>query len=123
MKLAIALLIALLLGQVKEESTSTGKPSEQRSAFTFADIDYFLRYTHEDQREYTPNGQDDLDKWADMVTVQHYRNATTGEELAKVANAVLGNYTAAKGKILRTSSVPRTKDSPAEHFVSVMFNR
>jgi|RhiMethySRZTD1v2_1073278.scaffolds.fasta_scaffold785778_2 hypothetical protein len=106
--------------QVKVSTDTTTKP---KPAFEFAGTDYFLRYTHEDQREYTPEGQEDLEKWTDMVTVQHYRKATDGDRLTKVANSVADNYRAAKGRIIRTISVPRTKDAAAEHYVSVLFRR
>jgi hypothetical protein len=55
--------------------------------------------------------------------VQYYRKATDGERLTKVANLVADNYKAAKGRIIRTISIPRTKDSAAEHYVSVLFRR
>jgi hypothetical protein len=43
--------------------------------------------------------------------------------LATRANAVLENYKSHKGKVLRTSSVPRTPKQPAEHFIAVVFGR
>jgi hypothetical protein len=43
--------------------------------------------------------------------------------MAETANAVLGNYERAEGKILKTSSVPASADKPAEHFIAVGFSR
>ena len=39
------------------------------------------------------------------------------------ANAVLENYKSHGGRVLRTDSVPRTTDRPAEHFIAVVFGR
>lgn len=39
------------------------------------------------------------------------------------ANAVLENYKSHKGMVLRTNSVPRTPDGPAEHFIGVILGR
>lgn len=93
---------------------------EKDAAFSFADVKYFHRFTTDDQHEYTPAGQEDLEAWKDMVTINYYRKAKDGETLAATANAVLENYKAAKGLIVKTDSVPMTKDKPAEHFVAVI---
>lgn len=95
--------------------------NEKKAAFSFADRKYFHRYTINDQHEYTPAGQDNLDAWTDMVTVHYYRQAKDGEGLALAANSVLGNYKASKAKIIRTDSVPRTKEKQAEHLVVAIF--
>src|SRR6185369_3432447 len=92
-------------------------------AFTFAEVDYFHRFTKDNQHEYTPDGQEDLKTWKDMVTINYYPKAKDGEGLAATAEAVLGNYTANKARILRTDSVPRTKDKPAEHLIVAVFGR
>ena len=93
------------------------------AAFSFNDVKYFHRFTTDDQHEYTPAGQEDLDAWKDMVTIRYYRKAKDGEALAAIANATLENYKAAKGMIIRTDSVPRTKEKPAEHLVVVIFGQ
>lgn len=61
------------------------------AAFSLAGVEYFHRFTQDDQHEYTPNGQGDLKAWTDMVTIHFYRNAKDGEALAGTANAVLEN--------------------------------
>lgn len=91
--------------------------------FSFADLKYFHRFTRNDQHEYTPTGQENLTAWKDMVTIHYYRLAKDGEALAATANTVLQNYKAAKGMVVKTDSVPRTKDKPAEHLVVVIFGR
>jgi len=93
------------------------------AALSFANTPYFHRYTINDQHEYTPAGQENLKAWADMVTIHYYRNARDGDALASVANNVLGNYTANKAKVIKTNSVPRTNDKPAEHLIVVAFGR
>src|SRR5262245_31816631 len=77
---------------------------ERDSVFSFADVKYFHRFTKDDQHEYTPAGQEDMKSWTDMVTINHYRKVKDGETLAATANAVLENYKAANGKIIKTDS-------------------
>ncbi|MBS1807980.1 MAG: hypothetical protein JST84_07295 [Acidobacteria bacterium] len=93
------------------------------AAFSFAEAQYFHRYTNGDQHEYTPNGQEDLNAWADMVTLQFYRKVKDGEALAATANAVLANYKTNQAMVVKTSSVPQTKAKPAEHLIVVLFPR
>jgi hypothetical protein len=92
-------------------------------AFKLAEVDYFHRFTKDDQHEYTPDGQEDLKAWKDMVTINYYPKAKDGDALAATAEAVRGNYKANKARILRTDSVPRTKDKPAEHLIVAVFGR
>ena len=92
-------------------------------AFSFADVKYFHRFTKDDQHEYTADDQEDLKRWADMVTILYYRKAKDGEGLAATANAVLETYKANKAMVLKTASVPMTKDKPAEHLIAVVFPR
>ena len=96
---------------------------EKVAAFSLADLKYFHRFTKDDQHEYTPDGQEDLNAWTDMVTIQFYRKAKDGEALAATANAVLENYKANKALIVKTYSVPRSKDKPAEHLIVAIFGR
>jgi len=99
-------------------------PSKNSSpAFTFADTKYFHCWTQGDQHEFTPDGQEDLEKWTDMVTIWTYPSVKDGETLAKTANTILEKYKAANGFVLRTASVPKNKDKPAEQFISVGFTR
>jgi hypothetical protein len=99
------------------------KPDKPKPDFSFSDVEYFHRWSKDDQHEFTPAGQEDLKAWTDMVTIWQYRDVKDGEALAKIANTILEKYKAAKGNVLRTPSVPRTKDKPAEHFISVGFTQ
>jgi hypothetical protein len=96
---------------------------EAKPAFDFRQVSYFLRWSDNDQHEFTPDKQEDLDHWSDMITINGYPGVDDGEKLAGTANAVLGNYRSHQGKILKTRSMPATNDRPAEHFISVMFVR
>lgn len=93
------------------------------AAFSFADVKYFHRFTQNDQHEYTPDAQEDLKAWTDMVTILVYPKAKDGEALAATANAVLENYKANRAVVVKTDSVPRTKDKPAEYLMVVIFGR
>lgn len=90
---------------------------------TFQGASYLHRYSKDDLHEFTPKGQQDLNKWADMVTINFYPKVKDGDGLASTANAVLSNYTVNKGRVLKTSSVPRTEKKPAEHLIVVVFGR
>ncbi len=90
-----------------------GQPSTPLTV-PFAGSDYIHRWSKGGQHEFTPKGEEDLTRWISMVTVNVYESARTGEQLAEIANQVLGNYQQT-GKIVRTDSKPRTDKSEAEH--------
>jgi hypothetical protein len=92
-------------------------------AFAFRDVDYFHRWSQGEQHEFTPQQQEDLKKWADMMTVNGYPKVDDGDGLAAMANAVLENYKKNQAKVLKTNSVPRTANRPAEHFIAMVFGR
>jgi len=94
-----------------------------KTVFFFGGVGYFHRWSQNDQHEFTPEGQEDLDKWTNMITINAYPSAHDGDALAGKANAVLENYKSHNGRVLRTNSVPRTPDRPAEHFIAVVFGR
>jgi hypothetical protein len=94
-----------------------------KASFVFKGAAYFHRWSLNDQHEFTPQGQEDLEKWADMITMNIYPDAHDGDALAGKANAVLENYKNAKAMVLKTDSVPRTPERPAEHFIAVVFAR
>jgi hypothetical protein len=79
-------------------------------------VQYVHRWSQKGQNEFTPPAETDLSKWRDMVTVNVHDKVTNGDQLAELANGVLGNYQRA-GKILRTDSKPRTAQQQAEHLV------
>lgn len=113
-------LITILIGRLSAEDKPSGL-GETKPAFAFNGVDYFHRWSLKDQHEFTPAKQDDLKKWSEMMTVNLYRDVHEGEGLAKIANAVLENYKSHQAMVLRTNSIPRTPDRPAEHFIAVAF--
>ncbi|HMJ07235.1 MAG TPA: hypothetical protein VK474_13330 [Chthoniobacterales bacterium] len=94
-----------------------------KPAFIFGDVGYFHRWSQDDQHEFTPDQQEDLGHWADMITVNAYPSVHDGDALAAMANAVLENYKSHGAKVLKTNSIPRTPERPAEHFIAVFFGR
>lgn len=98
------------------------KPELHPAPLTFAGVKYFHRWVENDQNEYTPNGQENLEHWFDMVTINYYRQVKEGEGLADMANKVLGNYQANRAAVIKTDSVPRTAQKPAEHLIVVLFS-
>ena len=94
-----------------------------KSVLVFDGVGYLHRWSMNHQHEFTPEGQEDLEKWSDMITMNVYPDSHDGEALAAKANAVLENYKNHQARVLRTNSVPRTPDRPAEHFIAVVFGR
>jgi hypothetical protein len=90
-------------------------PAAARS-LAFGGTTYVHRWSQKGQNEFTPPNDADLAHWRDMVTINVHENVRTGEDLARIANGVLGNYQKF-GKIIRTDSKPRTAQHPAEHLV------
>lgn len=98
-------------------STASAASSEARAiSVVFRDVEYQHRWSKGGQNEFTPQGQEDLSSWRDMITLNVHESVTNGDQLAETANKILTNYQHA-GKILRTDSKPRTPDHPAEHLV------
>ncbi len=85
-----------LYAQETQAAATAAKP-----AFVFEGVSYFHRWSMNDQHEFTPGGQEDLEKWSDMITMNVYSNAHDGDALAAKANAVLENYKSHNGTVLR----------------------
>jgi hypothetical protein len=120
--LGILVSLAIAFGLLDApETRAAGAPA--KSAFVFGGVGYLHRWSMNHQHEFTPEGQEDLEKWSDMITMNVYPDTHDGEALAAKANAVLENYKNHQARVLRTNSVPRTPDRPAEHFIAVVFGR
>ena len=52
-----------------------------------------------------------------MLTINLYPKIVDGDGLASVANSILANYQKYGGQVLRTNSIPKTKNKPAEHLI------
>jgi hypothetical protein len=106
------LLLAFSVSFAADEPT---EPDQKTAAtLSFGGVDYLHRWSKNGQNEFTPKGQEDLAKWQDMITINVHEGVVNGDQLADLANRVLGNYQGA-GKILRTDSKPRTPQREAEH--------
>ena len=96
---------------------------EAKATFVFRGVAYYHRWSQNNQHEFTPEKQEDLKKWSDMITLNAYPDVNDGDGLAAKANAVLENYKRNQARVLRTDSVPRTAERPAEHLIAVVFGR
>lgn len=105
------------------EAAQKQADAKSRISLKFNQSEYVHRFSQNDLHEFTPPGQEDLSKWTDMLTINFYPQVNKGEGLASVANQVLENYKSQNGKVLRTVSVPRTAESPAEHLIVAVFGR
>lgn len=111
--------LSILVCTVFWSRAQTPKPAIPKPAtLAFQGTTFHLRWAKDGQFEFTPAGQEDLQTWSEMVTVWRYPGIKDGEGLARQANATLGAYKGAQGRILRTNSTPRTPSKPAEHFVA-----
>jgi hypothetical protein len=111
--LTCCLVVALAAGLAPPVSASPG------ARISFNGTDYSHRWSRDGQSEYTPQGEEDLSAWTSMVTIVVHDWARNGDQVAELANRVLGNYQA-RGKILRTDSRPRTTGREAEHFAAAV---
>ena len=117
-------LLAILCGSLDAQQTpAAAAATPAKPAFVFRGVAYWHCWSQNDQHEFTPKGQEDLEKWTDMITVNAYPDALDGDSLAAKANAVLENYKSHQAIVLKTDSAPRTPDRPAEHFIAVVFGR
>ena len=119
---ALQIFVSFVLASVSLDRIAAAE-DRGKAAFVFGGAGYFHRWSQNDQHEFTPTGQGDLQKWADMITVNVYPSAHDGDALAVKTNAVLENYKSHGARVLRTDSVPRTPDRSAEHFIAVVFGR
>ena len=112
-----------LAGLALEADVVATSQAASATTLSFGGKVYHHRWSRGTQHEFTPDGDEDLKHWRDMVTINTHDAVRDGEQLAALANAVLSNYQR-HGKILRTDSKPRTPQRPAEHLiVAVLGNK
>ena len=109
------ILLFLFIAATAPVANSAAQPRAGAATLSFNGTEYIHRWSKNAQHEYTPKGEEDLARWNTMVTINVHDPARTGDQLAEVANRVLGNYQNV-GKVIRTDSKPRTEKSEAEHF-------
>jgi hypothetical protein len=121
---ALTIFVSLAVaGSILPATENDGRDATSKRAFVFGDVPYFHRWSQNDQHEFTPAQQEDLERWSDMITVNGYPNVADADQLASTANAVLEKYKNHPAKVLKTRSVPRTAKQPAEHLIAVMFTQ
>jgi hypothetical protein len=120
LRIFLSLAFAWSVVDVRQSFATDPSP---KGAFVFNGVGYFHRWSQSEQHEFTPEKQEDLNKWSDMMTINGYPDVSDGEGLAARANAVLANYENHQARVLKTRSVPRTADRPAEHLIAVFFTR
>ena len=111
-------LAGLLLhcGVLAAADTLATSQAASATTLNFGGKVYLHRWSKGAQHEFTPEGDEDLSRWRDMVTLNTHDAVRNGEQLATLANSVLSNYQR-HGKIVRTDSKPRTPQRPAEHLI------
>lgn len=118
----VALLGSALLPMhpARAQAPAKARPAEppkgDAMTLTFRGSTFEHRWSKDGQHEFTPPNDTDLAAWRDMITLNLHGTVTQGEQLAELANKVLGNYQR-HGKILQTRSTPRTAQQPAEHLI------
>jgi hypothetical protein len=117
--LCLVALSMLAPGALAKEPARPAQAAAQK--LNFSGVEYVHRWSKNGQNEFTPSAQSDLKTWRDMVTVNVNERVATGDQLAALANGVVGNYGKA-GEIVRTDSKPRTQTAEAEHFIAAMLH-
>jgi len=116
---AVVLGVLMYSGALYAADKATGAPPVTAATVTFGGMVYLHRWSKGGQNEFTPDGDNDLARWRDMVTINTHEAVRDGEQLAALANGVMSNYQK-HGKIVRTDSKPRTPQRPAEHFIAAI---
>ena len=117
------ILAASLIALSSAASLAIEPSKTETSTVTFSDVQYFHRWSKGEQHEFTPQGQEDLEHWSDMVTINYYRSVKDGDGLAAIANSVLENYKAHRAIVVKTDATPRTPTKPAEYLTVVMLGQ
>src|SRR5262245_48467377 len=111
-----AILVAGIFAVHCNNAFAASGPESQPLTVAFGGRPFIHRWSKDNQNEFTPEGQTDLTKWNEMVTINIHANVKDSDQLAALANSVLSNYQRS-GKIVRTDSKPRTEKRPAEHLI------
>lgn len=120
MLLAVLAVLAVAAAPLHAAGPATPQAGAAPLSLDFGGTRFHHRWSKDNLNEFTPQGQDDLARWTDMLTINVHPAVGEGEALARLANAVLARYQEA-GTVLRTHSVPATDRTPAEHLVVAVF--
>ncbi len=89
------------------------------AALEFNGAFYLHRWSKGNQHEFTPAGQEDLQRWQDMITFVDRPDARDEASLRALAQALLETYKKAGGIINSASTTP-TPERPAEYLIVAM---
>src|SRR4051794_37481705 len=98
--LAIIVILFMLSSAFAASDQANHSPQASAAALAFGGMDYVHRWSKDGQNEFTPQSDSDLAHWHDMITINVHDGVRNGEQLADLANRVLGNYQS-HGKIVR----------------------
>jgi hypothetical protein len=100
-----------------DNSLSTAKASKPASdngaVVIFSGTKYFLRTAKDDEYVFTPDEQEDLQQWTDMIRLSYYPEITDGKSLAAKAIAWWEHYRKTRTRIFKINFIPRLDQMPA----------
>lgn len=118
---AMVSLIAAVVPGTRLSAQGTPAPGVP-SRLVFDGREFHWRWSRDGQHEFTPERETDLARWMNMVTVNVHPSVRDAEALARLANAILGNYRR-HGRVMKTASKPARPDSPAEHMITAVLEQ
>lgn len=105
----------------KEKEEKKEQKKADSSSLTFRDKEFIHRYSKGSLHEFTPEGQEDLSKWNDMLSIVHIGEAKNEEELKKLSDGLFKFYKQSGGKLFGMRVQDKTKDSPSEYLGGIIF--
>ena len=87
--------------------------SDNGNVVIFSGTKYFLRTAKDGQYVFTPNGQEDLQRWTDMISLSYYPEIKEGNSLAAKAIDWWKHCRSTRAHILQMNFVPRIDQMPA----------
>jgi hypothetical protein len=113
--------IALAATAVAFAAAATPNPQSPATAkVMFRGTEYLLRSSHGNGYDFTPQGQEDMATFTDMLELNLYPTAHDQEALATITSRVQAIAQGAKATILRTISVSASGQQPGEHFFAAV---
>lgn len=79
----------------------------------FLGKEYFLRSTKDGQYVFTPGGQEDLQRWTDMITLRYFPEITEGKSLAAKTIEWWDYCHTTRDHIFEINFVPRIDEMPS----------
>lgn len=90
------------------------------ATLVFQGTEYQHRWSKQGRHEFTPKGQDNLEQWRNMLTINVQSSVTNAEQLARVADNTLSLYEE-HGYVLNAESQPQATNNLLDHFVAGVF--